>query len=334
VRLLFAESENLPTFGNLILGLNMLRWRRFLVMTDLLDRSAGNLVSHVVFDCPGQVRVAINAFIEEQEIRLRDLVRERLRLAEEIDFFPLDGNGAIEFGELIRFYGRQYDRETNASWNRDTDQILFFLVRIIELFIAAFRPLLCETLVFDPSGSGDVFEGAVFDQDFDLLARAEKRLERHTFSFGSISRSRYQDIRSTNKTATRIEAEAFSIVTDTLSRLHAIARKLTYHLTQTGAEGAEDGDENAQDYGRGRIAHGERVIKGRGVIAGKTVLDALRHAVRIAYAIGLYLSDPSLLGIYQRVPPLKTEFKGLMRALKRIAPVHIFNDLQKRYVVP
>jgi hypothetical protein len=332
VRTLLAESDSRPTVGGLILGLNMLRWRRFFTMADLADRSEGNLFCGAAFDCPDDVRLAINEFIEKHETRLKNLVREQAGLDREIEFFPKDENGEVVYRELSRFYCRQADPEKIGTWARDTDQILFFLARVVDLYIANFRPLLCEPVAFEPTGSGCLFDSALFDSDLDLLARAQKQLERHTFSFGGMTRSRYQEIRGTHQTATRIEAEAFSIVTEILSRLHALAQKLTSRLAPPGPAGADDA--NAPDGGSGPIAHGDKVIRGESLLAGKTVSAALRYAVSIAFGIGLYLSDPSLWGILRRETPLKAEFEGIMRSLQRIAPARIFNDLQKRYVIP
>ena len=333
VQALLAESDNRPTLGNLILGLNMLRWRRYLTMPDLADVSAGTLVCRTVLDCPDDVRPAVNRFIEEQEARLKTLVRERAGLAREIDFFPADSRGEIVYGDLIRFYSRQADPDQTGSWKRDSEQVLFFLVRIIELFLFNFRPLLCGILAFEPSGSGGIFDSPVFDADFDLLSRSLKQLERHAFSYGSMSRSRYQEIQGTHKTATRIEAEAFSLITDILSRLHAIAQRIVLHLAGPEAAAGGNAIDPPSTTGPSPVAHGNEVIRGRGVIAGKTVLESLRYAAAVAYGIGLYLLDPALWGILNREAPLKAEFAGVMRSLKRVAPVRVFNEIQKKYVL-
>jgi len=129
----------------------------------------------------------------------------------------------------------------------------------------------------------------------------------------------------------RLEAEAFSIVTEVLTRLHSIAQKLVARLTAAVPAGPSEENGAAA---AGPIAFGDKTIRGQGLLDGKTVRDALRYAASIAFGIGLYLSDPALWGILRRESPLKSEFDGIMTMLERIAPAKIFEELRKKYSLP
>jgi hypothetical protein len=324
-RALLAETSGHPTVGNLILGLTMIRWRRFFRLSELADYSVGGLVCRTFFNCPDKVHLAINAFIETREVRLRTLIRERARLAREIDFFPLDQRGRVNYEDLIGFYNRKFDPDNSGSWKRDGEQVLFFLVRIIDLFINKFRFVLETLRGLKPA------DGAAFGVDFDRLAFAEKRLERHTFLYGSISRSRYLEIRETNKTATEIEAEAFSIVADLLAHLHSIARRVSFHLslpTETADAGIAGAEVPVES---GKVEPDDQSVPVMEKPEEKSWGDTPRYAAAIAYGIGLYLADPALTGFLKHETPLKEEFEAIMQTLKRIAPTRIYNDILKAY---
>jgi hypothetical protein len=320
VRTLLADSEAQPTIGNLILGLNMMRWRRFVTMTDLADFSAGGFVCRTVFDCPDKVRLAIDAFVEARENRLNVLVQEYARIAEEVRFFPLDGKGGADYRDLIGFYGKQTDPDMPGSWKHDSQQVLSFLIRIVDLFVSAFRAPLSGLKNIRLAAGGDSFQTANFDSDFDFLTRARKLLERHTFLYGSISLTRFLEIRKTNKTATEIEAEAYSFASEILSRLRAIARKLSARLAPQ--EGADPENAVGPEDGSGAPA-----------IPGQSGKDALRYVAGIAYGIGLFLADPTLWGLLGRALPLKEEFEAIMRTLKRVASARVFYEIQKKYIL-
>jgi hypothetical protein len=231
-RNLTAESDRRPTLGNLFLALNMMSWRRFFVLSDLIHGPAGRLASDAVFDCPNKVRLAIHAYIADQEAVLGRLIQERAQILKERVLIPVDPKGEIDHGTLMRFYNERTESDSASTFSRDSEKILLLLVRLVDLFMKTYRPLFCNTLAFEPSGTGFLFEPSVFGSDFDTLAHVAKKLERHAYSYGSITRQRFLEIRNTNKTATRIEAEEFSLAKEVLAALHAIVQKLAYRLSE------------------------------------------------------------------------------------------------------
>ncbi len=331
VRSLMYSEDNYPSLYNLILGLNMVRWRRFFILTDLINFNVKSVIPAAVFDCPDKVRIMIRTFIEEQESRLKKLVRERAELSKELSLFPMNTKAEIDYGSLTLFYNQQADTGKAEAFHRDSEQILFFLIRFADIFIKSFRPLLSGMIAFDPPETGIVFPNAFFGSEIDHLNYSLKKLERHTFSYGSISRQRYLEIRETNKTATRLEAEAFSIVNEILVYIHEIARKLSVVLVSHGFPGTvpPESGSSAED----SIPYADKIIKSKGVLAGKSVNEALRYTTCIAYSIGLYMADPMVLGIISRAQPLNTEIENILGTLQRIASVKDFLAMQKKYAL-
>jgi hypothetical protein len=331
IQSLLSGTDDQPSLYNLIIALNMMRWRRFFIMSDLINYNVQNVIPAVVFDCPDKVRLMIRTFIDEQESKLTKLVRERTELSKELSLFPLNTKAEIDYGTLTLFYNQQADPHKAGAFHRESEQILFFLIRLVDFFIKSFRYLLSDMVAFDRSETGIIFPNALFGSEIERLNYSFKKLERHTFSFGSISRQRYLEIRKINKTATRIEAEAFSIVNEILMYIHAIARKLSAVLVPHGPQDTGSPESGVSE--ADAIPYGDRMIKSEGVLAGKSVNEALRYTTCIAYSIGLYMADPLVLGIIEHAQPLNEEIENILGLLQRIAPVKKYLLMQRKYAL-
>jgi hypothetical protein len=226
-------------------------------------------------------------------------------------------------------------------------------------YLKSFRPLLHGMLLFEtddideaerrlqdlnsadtaPGVQGIVFQDSFFGPDMDRLMYALKKLERHSFSFGSITRQRYLEIRQKNKTSTRIEAEALALINELLAYLHAIAQKIASVLVSSGPQsGSVTGEPDSSEFGAVTvnpitIPFAGKVIKNQGVLAGKTVRDALVDTTGISYGIGLFMADPAVLGVIQREHPLGLEIDDIMRLVQRIAPPRVFLAFLEKYAL-
>jgi hypothetical protein len=337
LRLLFNNSDDYPSIHNLILGLNMIHWRRFFLLSDFIDHGVGNVIASSAFDCLENVRNMIQIFIEEQEAKLVKLVKERSELTREIALLPVNAKGEVDYSTLIVFYNQQVSPEQTGAFNRDAEQVLFFMIRLIDFFIKSFQPLLNGTLMFESSEMGIIFPDDICSSDVDRLIYSLKKLERHAFSFGSFTRQRYLEIRNTNKIATSTEAEAFSIINEILMSVHAIGRKISSVIALDNAAFADLPDQGNPG-GRNEsesslIPFAGKMIRSAGILAGKRVREAVLYAACVAHSIGLYLADPSVLSIITREKSLNADIEGVLQLLQRIAPAPVFLEMQKKYAL-
>jgi hypothetical protein len=68
-------------------------------------------------------------------------------------------------------------------------------------------------------------------------------------------------------------------------------------------------------------------------MAGKTAREAFQHAAKIAYGIGIYMSDPTLWAMIKRDNELKNEIEGILKNLERVASKREFLDIRNKYGV-
>jgi hypothetical protein len=52
VKMVLTKDGTMPSLYNYFLGLNMLKYRRYLTMNDLIREDAGPVVDSTEFDCP------------------------------------------------------------------------------------------------------------------------------------------------------------------------------------------------------------------------------------------------------------------------------------------
>ncbi len=329
---LLAEDCSYPSLYNCILGLNMLKYRRFLSMKDLLVTGLGSMVDTGEFDFAPSVR-------EKVEVELGDAVRSvrmlhnRLREVRATNgYLSVDSRGHTDLGVLKRLYESVVVRPV-SSFTSDQENVLVFASRLARCFHEVFGTVLTGACDVEGAGRVEVFSSSLFSSDVAKLLELTERIEQLQFRFFRFPLARYLRIRGGELRAIGEEEEIIHVVSQAVEILVDVGKAISRIVgLRSPASGAADRLQplEPETTSQGQvfsIPFEASRIRNHSALSGMTVLDALREAVSMCFAVGVLFRDKFLLTYFSRTRKLEHELDLRVKSLQKLAGTESLGEI-------
>lgn len=198
------------TFGNILLCLNMLKYRKYITVKDLMKQDLGEVVDSAFFDCSELTQKEIDRYIEETITRLKLLHQERYEIARLQNYVHVDESDNLILDRLQFFYQNTL-HNNEYDFDEDRKQVNSYAVKFISLFKNVYEPILNGKLELSDLGSVQLLPKAVFKEKFIQLKMVQKKIEALLFKLPHFPRKRYLDLKNTGQGAIMAEAEAETV---------------------------------------------------------------------------------------------------------------------------
>lgn len=339
LRLLAAVTFR-PTVGNLLLASDMIAFRRYLELPDLLRELPGGVVGVYRFDAPLFVQQRISAWIADNA-RQADLYSaekariDRIRLFTEQFTVPLEDGGVEYDFRFIAAFFADNDAGKNNQFLRDTDDVIQFAGRFYPYLLQAFRNFLVERVELESVGTVRAFPPDFFLADVDRLTAHVARLTQNNFQCPHMERSEFLEFREKDRRHTpssgqmgmiQILDELSGILTFIGMRASALCgrhEKPDIPLSFNG--------ENAQacQSDIDTVFWDKRIVSA-GYLRGKTFGQALYTFTTLVFLGALYFRNAEILGTLDRSYRVEQSLEKSLRALKRVADPAAFEQIRSR----
>jgi hypothetical protein len=301
LRILDAESP-FPSLANCIVGLNILRCRRFLTLADLMHKGLGDMVSARDFDCDEGIRKRIDEYVAEAmgPIRaLQEQLQETRRLA---SYVSRREDGTLEVAPVRAIYGA--DGRAKHDFSADQEDLTIFACRLLRQFDRTFASLLNGQVVLDTGEKIAVFSRAFFQVEFSRLRTVADKLEKGPFAFSSFPLSRYLQMKDGRRGAIGHELEARQLIDEGVAGLVDLGKTLSLVLAQRRPAAGKIAREPLEQVvlkGKPFSLPGEGCrLVARTVLENMTVEAALAAAVSYCFTAGMLLHDQFLFAFVER----------------------------------
>jgi hypothetical protein len=333
IRILSPEGS-IPSLHNCLVGLNILKSRRFLTLSDLTRKGLGEMVSVRDFDCEPAVRLRIDDFIQnavDGVRRLHDQVHEARRLN---SYISRDPDGNLDAGELRTLYNAGDGREKH-DFSLDQENLVRFTFRLLRCFDRAFGSLLNGQVMLEGDEKAAVFSRAFFQVELSRLRTVMEKLEKGPFSFSAYPLSRYLAIKGAELGPIGTEMEARQLIDEGVADLVDLGKTVARVLSQKRpgmAKGKPEPLEQVILQGKPfSLPHEDRRIHASGFIRGKTVAEALASAVTTCFTAGLLMQDQFLFLFLGREKKAESEMRARLQQLETLLDPESFREMQTLY---
>jgi hypothetical protein len=332
---ILSEDFALPSLYNCIVGLNIVSCRRMLTLADLMRDGLGDMVDSRRFDCESEIRARMDQYIDES---LQSIKRAHEQLVETRrinSFISFDEQGRPDSSVLRRLYQAADPREP-ADFDKDSENIVLLLSRLIRAFDVVFSPLLNGRCALDGGEQAKVFSRSFFELDFTKLRTVVERLENGPFHFSVFPLSRYLQIKGARLGTVGSEMEGSQIILEGVGGLVDIGKTLAKVLGARAPAGAADGPpEPVQPVvlqGKSfALPHENSRLRAHPLINGRTVAEALFTAVALCFTTGLLFQDDFLSLFTGKEKRLAADIRTRLKLIENLLDPETYRELSELY---
>jgi hypothetical protein len=309
-----------PSLYNILLGLNMAKYRRYLSMGDLLCTDLGALINTTDFACPPEVKERIRALIADGRRRLEELRKQQENTMRIKAFLSLDESAAVSFEPLRRLYEQQHTSVPGYVLAADAADAALCAPRLFDILDRTYTPLLNGQIDIEEIGAVSLFTHDFFQLEFSRIRRITARV----WDSGDVKvpLSRLVDLQHSAKGIKDVEIEILRQVNEGIEVLLEMANKIeTVLKTRRKSQGRQSGplDPMILHGKKFSIPHEKRRIVSTGILRDKTVAQALREFVGLCLTIAVYWHYPPIHTPLEEEPRQSKELKSQLELLDRLA---------------
>ncbi len=336
-RILYRDFA-MPSLYNILLTLNMIKYRRFLAFEQLVSSDLGEILNVAEFAVDEGLRREIDAFVEELKSAVLSLGGSSSEIGRIHSHIRTEPSGEPDYGLLGAFYESGIGKEEGWIFARDRESVVVFMPRLLRSFNLSFTAFLTGRVTLASGEKAQVFAPELFLGDLQRLAAVASKLDRLFFDLRVFSYSRYLQIKRDGRGAIAAEAEAIGDLQAALSTFLAIARRLARlpapsDGVQAGASASRPIDASALSDGRAALPHANEAIRSRHYLDGRAVGEAIGLVVSICYLAAGYLYDKELLAAISQERSVAKRLETQLETLKRIAGEEVFEAVAAQLVV-
>lgn len=333
IRKILTAGGDAYTFYNIILCLNMLKYRKYLNLSDLIRMDLGEIIDHDIFVCSEKTQNDIDRFVNETIERLKLLNQEKVEINRLKEFIHTDTEGQIVLDRLRLFYDQTFPSRDH-TFQQDKDNVIPFTKQYIYLFLSAFEPLLNEKAPVSNLGPVRLFKENSFKEKTTKLAIIQQKIESLAFKLPSFTRKRYLQIKNQNRGAIQTEAEVITLIDEAIEYLLDIGKIVERLLrSYNNEEPCKPGEFTAVDISQVGtkvlvFPFANRLKDSNHPFYDKVLFEILSDLVTATYSFASHLQDLSLLHMLGKEQSIRMEIQSRLEKLERIALSDTYNDVK------
>ncbi len=335
VKSILHQDVTLPSFYNFILGLNMLKYKRFFLLKDLIRSNLKGIINSKKFECEPGVRKKINTYIQESKEKIILLHEQLMEIRRLKGFLTFMDSGEVDVSPIYHFYDtNRISNEYNSM--EDRENIMVFTPRFLRIFEKTFTPLLNGKVTLAKIGRVELFSQSFFQLDFTQYRNLIAKLEKIAFSFPIFPLSRYLNIKNSKSGAIPAEIEFMMLINEEITILTGIGKKIEKILrlrrkNTSAREGSAPLERVALSGKPFNLPYENAVIKSKNSLNGKTVVESLIEAISISLIASVFFQETNISGLIRGEKKIDKDIKSILKILNRIADPKSVESIELLY---
>jgi hypothetical protein len=329
IRKILLSDVEMPSLFNFLLGLNMLKYRRYLRFKDIITRNGDEIISSEVFECEEDIQREINAFVDECKKNLVFLAGKKREIERIKRFLPVDECGEIDYTMLKYLYDSSHTDEKH-QFNMDQENVLQFTLQLLLMFQYAFKNLLCSKVNIFGKGMSRIFPHGFFRVEFDKIENLIEQISEVSYAHTNpVSYTQYLVMRKMGKKASKQESGIILLIDETSTLLYAVGKKIADFLKNSERE-----DETGNKIGTHRdiglsVPLNTKIKTGKPGLSGNTLEEALTFVVNISFLINHLFRGRFTYMLLSKETMIENEINLKMAMLKRVADSRVYEKLKE-----
>ncbi len=337
VRRLLQNGGPPPCLQDFILAYNMVRYRRFLSILDLMKVEAGSLVSVNEFDCSEGIQDRIDAHIAFLVERLDKLGEENEKSLRLRTFVLRDKEGNIDYSPLGAAYESTGDG--GPSWKKDEDNAILTTTVLAERLLAIIIPVLGGGTPAREAQRQGLAQGGARPADhagadqanriedkallyrISLMQNVATKLRRMLSTLPNLPYMRFLAIKSRATQATKMDAEGAALIGEAADLFYMIGSRLADLLLASDLFPVESRDE------QGSLPAAESPLPSLDNLA---LRQAMTTAASIAYLSALRFQEATVASLLKNERQAEDQRRDVLNEIERLSDADTFQEARRR----
>jgi hypothetical protein len=331
---MLAKDVALPSLFNCIVGLNIVKHRRFLTLTDLMRPGLGEAVNTRDFNCSLEVRQRIDTYVHNSLASIKKLhsqLHEVRRLNSYLDY---DEHGLIDTSNLARLYEKMVSPD-EGDFQADQGNVLLFAQRLFDAFYTTFLSFLNGKVQIGGVGRTAVFSRSFYEMEMARLGTIIERLKKGPFHFSKFPLSQYLQVKEAKIGAIGNEMDLIQLIDEGIACLADLGKSLAKVLGSSTGKPKDQPEQPLEPViFQGKpysIPHAEQRIRDRTYLRGKTVSEALTDAASLCFTMGMLFRDRFVFFVLSSAARYEAELQAQLRLMKNLLDPERYREILSRY---
>ncbi len=347
---ILLPSGDQHSLYHIILGLNIVIFRQFFSLEDLIQRKSGAVINDFNFDCSDSINNKIDFYISDNEKILKDLLHQKSDIIKMNHFLKQfirkdeTGKERYKFALLVSFYesGSGLDK---FWYNRDKDNLLIFTNNLMIRFNKEIEPFLTRSIGIENWGEINVFTPDFFYFELSKIKTVENQLSKMAVASVQVSVDRFREVRKNIDSGNLTKDEVFAVqIVDEISNLMVDLGKKTGQLYQTYRPEPDNPEINKTQEKIFKpldpsilvrngffVPFWDQKINISGVFQDKTFGEILNIITSICLLIGAFFSGSKMMSSLEKEAEVNNEIIRVKQNLERVADVITFEKIKRTY---
>ncbi|MGA2142914.1 MAG: hypothetical protein ABSG94_10900 [Brevinematales bacterium] len=206
IKRILGEERDAASLLNFILSINMFEYRKFLKLDDLIKRQSGGIVNTFSYDCPPNIQLKINVYINDRMQTWKNLLKDKAEI-NRIQYFlkhfirqDSTGYRSYNFNILMDFYNYSgLGAAAEDSFSYDKGNTAKLALNFFTKFLNEFENFFIDKIGIEDFGPLRVFSREVFQLEVDKLRQAVLKFTDSIFTLPIVSRREFFDLKTSKK---------------------------------------------------------------------------------------------------------------------------------------
>jgi hypothetical protein len=331
---LLTEDATLPSLYNCIVGLNMVKHRRYLTLDNLMRPGLGDAVNTRDFNCSLEVRQRIDTYVHNSLESIKKLHSQLHEVRRLNSYLHYDENGQVDSANLSRLYEKTVPKD-EGDYLTDQSNVLLFAQRLFEAFYNTFLSFVNGKVRIGGVGRAAVFSRSFYEMEMARLGTTIEKLKKGPFHFSGFPLSQYLQVKEAKIGAIANEMELIQLVDEGIACLADLGKSLARVLGSSTGKLQDQPEQPLEPViFQGKpysIPYAEQRIREHTYLEGKTVSEALVEAVSICFTMGMLFRDRFVYYILGSADRYETELKAQLRLMKNLLDPDRYREVVSRY---
>jgi hypothetical protein len=332
IRRILYPDITLPSLTNFLLIMNMIKFRRYISLKELINTKSGKVVDSTRFDCSRSIQTKINSMINDVKHEVLLLYRKEREVKELKTFVPMGSDKMLDFTPLKRVYER--GSGTDHQFEQDKDKILHFVPRFNYAFTMVFENLLTGKINAENIGPVRIFKEVFFNRDLERLIRTAEKIEQLAFKSPVFPKKRYIQIKKDRSEAITVEIEILQLIDECI----LIYRELMEKLAEIIRRDKSDTDRQLStpidpvylEKDNFSIPYAYSMILDNPVCSGKTVRHTISGIVSVLFLYLLHMEDSYTKNLVNRDQEIRKDINVKLEVLERLSEPEEYAEFREQ----
>ncbi len=340
VRRILLPEEQQPSLYYMLLASNMVKFRKYLTIQDILNTNTEPVINTFQFDCNEKTRAQIDQFLKEKTELLERHAREKYEIEKVhhflVQFIQEDREDGYDFRILSAFYTALSDKE-KYHFSQDLSKLEVMIPRFVSGFLENFEPFLTHAVKFEKYGLIKVFSPEFINYEVARLRSFLEKFYKELFNCPQISLTRFLNLKknSKGKGASTAEMNLVQIIEEIGEIFFEIGKKVSEILIHYNHPDSINPNAVFQPLEPSRVMLQNSIIPfwkeeilSDNLLGHKTTRDGIEYIVNLSLMFGILLENQNMFRLLNRKSHVSLEFEELKKIIKRIADVITFEKIE------